>query len=245
VLLSYFNRDVDCIRTFFRRRFRYESAVFPKFSTVVRDGHRDFDLDVEIAASGWDKNRDTELREYIETADQDVDREEGAEESGSEFEEVEEVEEEESEEEEDVPQLIAAPVEKAYVPPTVEDLARLELGGREQKPSSDASSSSEEDSDDEEADSEEGDESEEVEKEKKPKNRQPPRKSQRAGRRPQRQERNVEAIVGSNIDRMAKRQERKYHSRSAANSQTLGKSKGSKMKNDTKRTVNEGRNETF
>ena len=31
----YFDRDVGCIREFFKRRFNYESELFPKFSDVV------------------------------------------------------------------------------------------------------------------------------------------------------------------------------------------------------------------
>lgn len=50
---SYFNRDVECVRTFFSRRFKYESSVYPKFSSTIRDGVREFDLDVEVAASGF------------------------------------------------------------------------------------------------------------------------------------------------------------------------------------------------
>lgn len=54
-LFSYFNRDVACIRTFFARRFKYESSIYPRFSTVMKDGVREFDLDVEVAASGFTK----------------------------------------------------------------------------------------------------------------------------------------------------------------------------------------------
>ena len=50
---SYFNRDVECVRTFFSRRFKYASSVYPKFSSTIRDGVREFDLDVEVAASGF------------------------------------------------------------------------------------------------------------------------------------------------------------------------------------------------
>ena len=60
---SYFNRDVECIRTFFARRFKYESSVFPKFTSVVRDGVREFDLDVEVAASGFRKEDKRALEE--------------------------------------------------------------------------------------------------------------------------------------------------------------------------------------
>lgn len=31
----YFNRDVNCIRHFFRRRFNYESSLSPSFSDVT------------------------------------------------------------------------------------------------------------------------------------------------------------------------------------------------------------------
>jgi RIO kinase 2 len=31
----YFNRDVECIRDFFRRRFNFESEIYPKFTDVT------------------------------------------------------------------------------------------------------------------------------------------------------------------------------------------------------------------
>ncbi|KAI0307807.1 RIO1-domain-containing protein [Multifurca ochricompacta] len=50
----YFNRDVECIRTFFRRRFRYESIIYPRFkSTISEGGKDDFRLDVVVEASGF------------------------------------------------------------------------------------------------------------------------------------------------------------------------------------------------
>jgi RIO-like serine/threonine protein kinase len=60
---SYFNRDVDCIRIFFARRFKYESSVYPKFTTVIKDGVREFDLDVEVAASGFKREDRRALEE--------------------------------------------------------------------------------------------------------------------------------------------------------------------------------------
>jgi RIO kinase 2 len=63
---SYFNRDVECIRTFFQRRFRYESAVYPRFSTEVKDGVRDFHLDVEVSASGWRKADEDQLTRFMD-----------------------------------------------------------------------------------------------------------------------------------------------------------------------------------
>ena len=41
----YFNRDVECIRVFFRRRFQYESHLYPVFK---RDAVKEFSLDVEV-----------------------------------------------------------------------------------------------------------------------------------------------------------------------------------------------------
>ncbi|KAI8850262.1 RIO1-domain-containing protein [Chytridium lagenaria] len=48
--VRYFNRDVDCIRTFFRRRFQYESTIYPKFQ-----------LDIEVAASGFSRSHQDEF----------------------------------------------------------------------------------------------------------------------------------------------------------------------------------------
>lgn len=45
----YFNRDVQCIRDFFSRRFNYESELFPTFADLERTDS----MDVEIAASGF------------------------------------------------------------------------------------------------------------------------------------------------------------------------------------------------
>ena len=69
----YFNRDVECIRTFFRRRFRYESNLYPRFrSTIDRkegeggakeSGGDDFRLDVVVAASGFKHKEQKVLEE--------------------------------------------------------------------------------------------------------------------------------------------------------------------------------------
>ena len=60
----YFNRDVECIRTFFRRRFHYESSIYPRFS---RDGrNKEFDLDVVVAASGFTKKLKEDFEEMAD-----------------------------------------------------------------------------------------------------------------------------------------------------------------------------------
>ncbi|NWW80267.1 RIOK2 kinase, partial [Climacteris rufus] len=47
----YFDRDVNCIKEFFKKRFNYESELFPTF----KDIRRECSLDKEIAASGYAK----------------------------------------------------------------------------------------------------------------------------------------------------------------------------------------------
>ncbi|CAG8775408.1 16126_t:CDS:2, partial [Gigaspora rosea] len=57
----YFNRDVECIHTFFKKRFNYESTLYPKFKLDVS---REFSLDVQVAASGFTKKYQQELESY-------------------------------------------------------------------------------------------------------------------------------------------------------------------------------------
>ncbi|KAJ3338230.1 hypothetical protein HDU93_009819 [Gonapodya sp. JEL0774] len=92
----YFNRDVECLRDFFRRRFHYESALYPVFS---RDGERKFNLDVAVAASGFSRKHDKEMRELREIQEgKDAGDGDG---SGEEDDEGDEEDEEEEEEEEE------------------------------------------------------------------------------------------------------------------------------------------------
>ena len=67
----YFNRDVDCIRTFFRRRFGYESRLYPKFTADVT---RQFSLDVEVEASGFAKRQQEEFERLYAAAQRDADQ---------------------------------------------------------------------------------------------------------------------------------------------------------------------------
>ena len=66
----YFNRDVECIRRFFKRRFRYESVLYPRFRTVLKEGEEkekeggdDFRLDVVVEASGFGRKEMRTLEE--------------------------------------------------------------------------------------------------------------------------------------------------------------------------------------
>jgi RIO kinase 2 len=45
---------------FFKRRFGYESLLYPKFTKHIE---KEFDLDVQVAASGFTKKHQEELEE--------------------------------------------------------------------------------------------------------------------------------------------------------------------------------------
>ncbi|NWQ98654.1 RIOK2 kinase, partial [Burhinus bistriatus] len=64
----YFDRDVNCVKEFFKKRFNYESELFPAF----KDVRRECSLDREIAASGYTKEmqEDGELL-YPPSSDED------------------------------------------------------------------------------------------------------------------------------------------------------------------------------
>ncbi|GJJ08789.1 hypothetical protein Clacol_003008 [Clathrus columnatus] len=95
----YFNRDVECIRTFFRRRFRYESILYPRFRTIISERNeknsQEFQLDVVVAASGFAKKDMDTLEQYMKELDLDEN------ENSNEVEEEEEEEEEEESGEDD------------------------------------------------------------------------------------------------------------------------------------------------
>lgn len=58
---------MECIRTFFRRRFKYESALYPRFKAVTNKGDETegegFQLDVMVSASGFAKKDQKMLEE--------------------------------------------------------------------------------------------------------------------------------------------------------------------------------------
>ncbi|KPJ14474.1 Serine/threonine-protein kinase RIO2 [Papilio machaon] len=49
----YFDRDVKCVREFFKKRFGYETDTYPKFEDLERDD----EMDTEIACSGYKRTR--------------------------------------------------------------------------------------------------------------------------------------------------------------------------------------------
>lgn len=70
----FFNRDVNCIKEFFKKRFNYESELYPKFNDI----HRTDTLDAEILCSGFTKqmakdiNVEIGIEEDSETEENDV-----------------------------------------------------------------------------------------------------------------------------------------------------------------------------
>lgn len=53
----FFERDVNCVREYFRRRFGYECAGFPSFDDLTRDDN----LDVEVSCSGFTKEMERDI----------------------------------------------------------------------------------------------------------------------------------------------------------------------------------------
>eukprot|EP00002_Diphylleia_rotans_P007770 TRINITY_DN17435_c0_g1_i1.p1 TRINITY_DN17435_c0_g1~~TRINITY_DN17435_c0_g1_i1.p1 ORF type:complete len:470 (-),score=105.60 TRINITY_DN17435_c0_g1_i1:82-1491(-) len=58
---EYFDRDVQCIRTFFSRKLGFEGSSYPIFE---RDVKKEIDLDTQVKASGFSKQQDEELHRY-------------------------------------------------------------------------------------------------------------------------------------------------------------------------------------
>lgn len=73
-LSSYFERDVNCVRQLFRRKFGYENAEAPSYDDLTRED----DIDVEVSCSGYGFTKEMEnelLEEYgiVEANDEDSD----------------------------------------------------------------------------------------------------------------------------------------------------------------------------
>ena len=84
---EYFERDVNCVRDFFRRRFDYESELHPSFDDVEREDA----LDAEISASGITRQMEKDiLRGLGFGSDDEDDDDQDEEDDGDEDEEIEE-----------------------------------------------------------------------------------------------------------------------------------------------------------
>ncbi|WFD29284.1 non-specific serine/threonine protein kinase [Malassezia sp. CBS 17886] len=107
---DYFNRDVDCVRRFFRKRFRFESDEYPRFAEVVASVAQRTQatprLDALAHASGYGKAcvDDAALEEHMRAlrtdADGSADEESGAGHSGEDSEDDGEASDDEATEDE-------------------------------------------------------------------------------------------------------------------------------------------------
>lgn len=79
----YFYRDVNCIRTFFKKRFGYESELFPKFSDIQRVDC----LDAEVLCTGFTKKmaKDINRELGIDEESDEESKSDGEDSSGGEF----------------------------------------------------------------------------------------------------------------------------------------------------------------
>ncbi|TVY80362.1 Serine/threonine-protein kinase rio2 [Lachnellula suecica] len=112
----YFDRDVNCIKRFFERRFRYTSdAKGPYFKDarklIGKDGVQR--LDVSVAASGFSKKMAKELEAYMKEMGVDGDGDPNAARGDEESDEDEEDDEEGEEDVDDEPSNIEPVVEDA------------------------------------------------------------------------------------------------------------------------------------
>ena len=57
---DYFDRDVECIKTFFKRKFRFEADEAPSWDDVERVGRLDF----EVQASGFGGKLNKDMDEF-------------------------------------------------------------------------------------------------------------------------------------------------------------------------------------
>ncbi|APA13086.1 hypothetical protein SS1G_08606 [Sclerotinia sclerotiorum 1980 UF-70] len=100
----YFDRDVNCIKRFFDRRFHFTSnEKGPHFKDarklIGKDGVKR--LDVSVEASGFSKKMAKELEAYMKAVGVDGDGEPGAERSDDEFDDEEEASNDDDDEEEE------------------------------------------------------------------------------------------------------------------------------------------------
>ncbi|GAA5926969.1 serine/threonine-protein kinase RIO2 [Sporobolomyces koalae] len=247
----YFNRDVDCIRRFFRRRFKYESSVYPKFTSNLQNGVREFDLDVEVAASGFSKGERKVLEDYMaELAAHDKEHgsadeeEEYSDEEAASGDDVEDEDEDESRaeqenetEEQDRQEPLpststsAATLKAQAVEGATDRFGNLLLS--QPAESDDEDDSAEDDEDEEEEDEDEEDESSDGGASVAP--------SQAPRLRPKRQARDVSSIVSATLTRQQKSSERKHHGKKVASSNVLGRQKGSKKKASHNAAIKQGK----
>lgn len=86
----FFDRDVACLRDFFRRRFDFESDSFPAFSEVNRVDA----VDAEVSASGITRQMEKDLLQELGVEDESDEDDDSEEEEDEDEDVVQEVDEE-------------------------------------------------------------------------------------------------------------------------------------------------------
>ena len=66
-LCRYFDRDVQCIRNYFRKKFNYESERFPSFMNIVKEEG----VDLAVEASGFTRQMQSTFDEALSEWDRD------------------------------------------------------------------------------------------------------------------------------------------------------------------------------
>lgn len=65
MVFRYFERDVECVRTYFKKKFGFESDDYPIFEDLSRDDN----IDVEVCCSGFTKQMVQDLMEHYHGED--------------------------------------------------------------------------------------------------------------------------------------------------------------------------------
>ncbi|KAH7104593.1 RIO1-domain-containing protein [Auriculariales sp. MPI-PUGE-AT-0066] len=220
----YFNRDVECIRTFFRRRFRYESILFPRFKKTMKEEGEDgehFKLDIAVEASGFSKKDEVVLQRYMEVVQEqelqdDEDDEEDEEELVEHLDNGVDIEQpgdgsEQAKAAVNAPASIVSPRSTA-----LQQSASLSIGIEDDAKASSpmtAEAESQADNGDGTEDSESGDAGESKAQD------------------------DIRQRVAQDVSKQRARQKSKYHTRKSAKG--LGRPKGSKAKTDTRVRAND------
>lgn len=98
----YFDRDVECIRRYFERKFRYTSdEPAPKFEDAIKGADPKKRLDVEVEASGFSRKMGKDLERFIEGTGNVQNEVEAAAEGSNDQDDDEDEEDEEDDEEEE------------------------------------------------------------------------------------------------------------------------------------------------
>lgn len=208
--------------------------MYPRFNTMMKDGIREFGLDVEVAASGFSKGDRKQLEEYMA----EVAREAGSDNSEEEEHSDDEVEEEQTDATPQVQETVVpiATLVLAEEPMTLENL-HLHSVAMGNTASGDENDDEDDDATSRASDSDEDDRSTTADST--VSSTASHRRHRPSTRTPAPTSADVGAIVTERLARSKKSTEKKHHGKKPASSNVLGKQKGSKMRMDSRRNIKE------